>query len=220
MSQTQPSVIFILSLDDTWHPKIFQDVCGRLMNTIAERAVVKQAKNTQEALDLFNGDDRPQAVFVTDSSVTTPENAIVSDMLTDFARNGGIVVLGGLFSSSIRPNELRSYFQKWDLPWRVGSYHRTTVALNQTAEGVPRRELPSSFSQKALFLADVARSAAWYLPNESSVVESGIFPSQAVPTSETPAALTKVGSGWLGYIGDVKTEKSTDLVVLAMLGLL
>lgn len=219
MSQTQTSVIFILSLDDTWHPKIFQDVCGRLMNAIAERAVVKQAKNTQEALDLFNGDQRPQAVFVTDSSITTPENAIVSDMLTDFARNGGIVVLGGLFSS-IRPSELRSYFQKWDLPWRVGSHHRTTVALNQTAEGVQGSELPSSFSQKAIFLADVDRSAAWYLPTESSVVESGIFPSRTVPTSETPAALTKVGSGWLGYIGDVNTEKSTDLVVLAMLGLL
>ncbi|KAK5074433.1 hypothetical protein PMZ80_011246 [Knufia obscura] len=41
----------------------------------------------------------------------------VSDKVIDFARNGGTVVLGGLFSSLIRPNDLRTYFSsKWALP--------------------------------------------------------------------------------------------------------
>jgi hypothetical protein len=219
MSQHTP-VIFAFSLGDPSQQAILQDVHGRLMDKIARKAVLKQAGNTQEALDLVNGDNRPKAIFVTDPGITTTKNDIVSDKLVDFARNGGIVVLGGLFSSSIRPSDLRRYFKKWDLSWKDGSYHRTTVALNQTAGGVPRSELPSSYSQKALFLANVDSNAAWYLPTESSVVESRVFPPGPVATSETPVAFTKVGNGWLGYIGDVNAEEDTDAVVLGMLGLL
>lgn len=190
------------------------------MNKIAEQAVLTQARNTQQALDLLDGDNKPKAIFVTDAGVATSNNNSVTDKLMNFARDGGTVVLGGSFSSSIRPSDLRKYFRKWNLPWKNGSYHRTTVHLNQSAGGVPGRGLPSSYSQKALFLSGVDRNAAWYLPNESSRTESHVFTPEPVPTSETPAAFAKVGNGWLGYIGDVNGEEDTDAVVLGMLGLL
>ncbi|EXJ65624.1 uncharacterized protein A1O5_11151 [Cladophialophora psammophila CBS 110553] len=211
-------VVFVFSLDDQ---DLFQEIHGRLMNTIAQKAVVKQAANFQEALNLLNSDTKPEAIFVTDSGITTARNNLVSEKLVDFVRSGGRVVLGGLFSSFVRPDDLRRYFKKtWNLPWKVGSYHRTTVALNQNAKGLPSSNLPSSYSQKAVFLADVNSSAAWYLPTEDSVVESHVFAPVSVATSETPVVFAEVGTGWLGYIGSVNSEEETDTVVLGMLGLL
>ncbi|KAH8589778.1 hypothetical protein B0O99DRAFT_636194 [Bisporella sp. PMI_857] len=214
-------IIFVFSLDDPSQQDLLQAVHGHLMNTIAQKAVVHQAGNTQEALNLLNADMKPKAIFVTDPGITTTKNNTVSDKVVDFARNGGVVVLGGLFSSFIRRDVLGGYFnKKWDLAWEVGSYQRTTVALNQTAKGLPPGSLPSSYSQKAVFLANVNSNAAWYLPTEGSVIESRVFYPEPVATSETPAAYTEVGNGWLGYVGDVNAEEGTDAVVLGMLGLL
>ena len=61
-------------------------------------------------------------------------------------------------------------------------------------------------------VSSVDKTAAWYLPTADSVVESAVF-------GPTPVPITKVGNGWLGYIGEVNSEKETDDVVLGMLGL-
>ncbi|OAL18622.1 hypothetical protein AYO22_10599 [Fonsecaea multimorphosa] len=202
MSQQAP-VILVFSLGEGLQQAIFQDLYGRLMQKIEQKATVKEAWNTQEALDLINGDSKAEAIFVTETpALSPPETASCC-----------------AFSSTIRPSDLRGYFnKKWNLPWKQGSYHRTTVTLNQTAEKVPTGRVPSSYSQKAVFLADVDKTAAWYLPTNDSVTESHVFPAAPVPTSETPVACAKMGNGWLGYIGDVNAEEGTDDVVLAMLG--
>lgn len=42
--------------------------------------------------------------------------------VVDFAREGGIAVLGGLFSLSVRPDNLNKYFdKKCGLPWKAVS---------------------------------------------------------------------------------------------------
>jgi hypothetical protein len=214
-------VIFVFSLGDPSQRAILQPVHGHLMDKLAEKSDLKQAGSARDALDLINGDNDARAIFVTDPGITTAKNNAVSDKVVEFARNGGTVVLGGSFSSFIRPSDLHTYFtRKWGLPWKAGSYHRTTVALNRLAEGLPRGNLPSSYSQKAVFLANVDSKAAWYLPTEDSVLESNVFfPEPVANTSETPIVCMKVGKGWLGYIGDVNGEDETDAVVLGMLGL-
>lgn len=223
MSQPEATpVIFVLSLGDPSERALLHDVHGHLMNKLAEKSILIQAGNTQEALDLINGDNDPRGIFVTDPGITAARNGVVSDKVIEFARNGGIVVIGGVFSSLIRPDNLNKYFNsKWGLPWKTGSYQRTTLTLNQLAEGLPSGNLPSSYSQKAVFLANVDSKAAWYLPTENSVVESLVFlPEPVTNSSETPVAFMKVGKGWLGYIGDVNGEEDTDAVVLGMLRLL
>ncbi|KIW13028.1 hypothetical protein PV08_08215 [Exophiala spinifera] len=189
------------------------------MNKIAQKGVLTQVRNAQQALDMLNGNGKPQAILVADAGVASRVNNDVIDKLIEYVRGGGIVVLAGSFSSSIRPSDMCKYSRKWNLPWKNGSYCRTTVHLNRSAEGVPRSGLPASYSQKALFLTNVDNNAAWYLPNEHSRTESHVFSPEPVPTSETPAAFAKVGNGWLGYIGDVNGEEETDAVLLGMLGL-
>jgi hypothetical protein len=63
----------------------------------------------------------------------------------------------------------------------------------------------ASYSQKSLFLKNVARSDCVYLPTSESRTQS---------QHQTPVALTNVGRGRLAYMGDVNNEKGTQDVVL------
>lgn len=56
--------------------------------------------------------------------------------------------------------------------------------------------------------------------NDSSRTESLVLPPERVQDlQQTPIALTNMGRGKLGYVGDVNGEEGTDAVVLAMCGL-
>ena len=93
--------------------------------------------------------------------------------------------------------------------------------LNSGARRVlPQYCLHSEYSQKAVFLKNVASDAAWYLPSERSRVESHVFAPTSVDGQQTPVAFAAVGEGWLGYVRDVNAEKGSDVAVLAMCGLM
>jgi hypothetical protein len=74
--------------------------------------------------------------------------------------------------------------------------------------------LQASYSQKALFLKNVARSDCVYLPTSESRTQSYVFPPGHVDQTQTPVALTNFGRGRLAYLGDVNNESGTQDVVL------
>ena len=79
--------------------------------------------------------------------------------------------------------------------------------------------LPNSYSQKAVFLKNVASDDSMYRPSSDSVTQSRVFlPAPANP-NETAVAFAKVGEGRLGYIGDVNNEQGSQAVLLSMLEL-
>ncbi|EOA81001.1 uncharacterized protein SETTUDRAFT_166407 [Exserohilum turcica Et28A] len=166
-------------------------------------------------------DAAPHAVLVTDGGIAQHGNVYAK--LLDYAHSGGILVFMGTFSSFTRPSDFQSLFQKAGLPWKAGDYHRTTVYRNDTdtdATSSSRAELPASYSQKAVFLTGVPRKYAWYLPNASSRTESLVFPPAPIADqSQTPVAFADLGTGKLGYVGDVNGEEGSEAVVLAMCGL-
>jgi hypothetical protein len=226
-------IIVVLSLAGD-QQGVFNDIYGRLLGKLRDRADLRPVQSASQAADLLkpsgsNSAGTPRGVFVTDSGLTLAKHDALAQKVVDYARGGGRVVMGGLFSSYASPTDISNYFaQRWNLPWRSGSYQRTTVTLNPAAGGRPSTtsspggdRLPASFSQKAVFLKNVDKSAAWYLPTPDSVTESHVFkPSPVQKTSETPVAFVRVGNGWLGYVGDVNAEEGTDAVVLGMLGLI
>ena len=77
--------------------------------------------------------------------------------------------------------------------------------------------LLNEYSQKAVFLSNVAQSDSLYLPSSDSMTQSLVFSPQSVKQDQTPLAFTKVGDGWLGYVGDVNNEQGSQAVILAML---
>ena len=213
-------VVYVLALDDSLPESLLGHVHGHLLDRLKQKAELKKAETTAHALDLLNEPATPQAILVTDTGVLKKKNNQVSQKLFDYARDGGIVVLGCVFSSTARPSDLRNFFRKWDLPWEKSEYLRTIVALNSTANGVPSTGLPAWYSQKAVFLAPVDPEAVWYRPTGTSVRDSAVFGADSVSTSHTAVAYTKVGNGSLGYIGDVNGEDETTDVVLGMMRLL
>ena len=92
--------------------------------------------------------------------------------------------------------------------------------LNQRVQQVSKLALPAAYSQKAVFLKNVAPDAALYLPSMDSMTVSHVFPSEPVRNREqTPVAFTSVGEGWLWYVGNVNAETESDSVILATCGL-
>jgi hypothetical protein len=212
--------IFVFSLGDAFEQSLLRGVHGHLLDAIAAKSRLRQATTAQEALQLFDQNDSPKGVLVADPGIVASRNNVVSRKLADYVRNGGTVVLGGLFSTNIRPNDVGKYMrQKWDLLWEAGSYHRTTLVLNQAVVNRPTNGLPSSYSNKAVFLKNVHPDMAWYVATDRSVVESLVFPPGPVDLLETSVAFARLQNGWIGYVGDVNGEEETTAIVLKMLGL-
>ena len=72
---------------------------------------------------------------------------------------------------------------------------------------------------KAVHLEGVKAEDVGYKPTDGSRVESHVFQPFPVDLSNAPVAYTRIGDGFLGYIGDVNAEKESTGVILAMLRL-
>jgi hypothetical protein len=84
---------------------------------------------------------------------------------------------------------------------------------------LPMSSLPNRYSQKAVFLAHVASDDSVYLPSSDSVIQSRVFLPEPSNPNEAAVAFTRVGEGWLGYIGDVNNEQGSQAVIHSMLEL-
>jgi ribonuclease HI len=184
---------------------IFTSVHGNLVAQLASKARMQQVTTEETALALLNQKPPPPVILVADGAIT--RNKKVREAVKDRLIEGATVVLAGCFSSMVTMGEFDRFFARMGLPWQRASYHRTTVmprrgAIHSQLTG----RLPAAYSQKALFMKNVAPSAAWYTSDENS--------------TEAAVAFAKVGAGRLGYVGDVNGEEETETVVMAMCGLL
>ena len=116
--------------------------------------------------------------------------------------------------------EALSSRQAFDLNWTYGAYHRTTFALNPLNEVAARNSsLANTYSMKTLHLGGISPQMAMYKPYEESRLESLIVASVEIKnTLEAPAVCTRVGKGYLGFLGDVNGEICSTNTLVAMLG--
>jgi hypothetical protein len=54
------------------------------------------------------------------------------------------------------------------------------------------------------------------MPSPESTIQSRVFPPDPVNPDQTPVAFTKLGHGWLGYLGDVNNEIGSQKIVMEM----
>ncbi|KAL7623196.1 hypothetical protein AAE478_006877 [Parahypoxylon ruwenzoriense] len=168
-------------------------------------------------------DDHPsaQAIWILDCDIVNPFYKVLSKKVVDYVHNGGIAILGGWFSASVNPSDFDRWMEDaWKLPWRYGQYETTTVVFQTSAVGPYDHwcdGLPASYSQKGVFLKNVAPSDSWYASPPGSISESvsGEVPVKA----ETSIAFGKVGMGWLGWTGEVSSSLETAAAVRAMMGM-
>lgn len=216
MASAPKPVVLLISL--RLQP-FFDEQYKGFIDQLFEKATINRVCKPAPALRVLS-EDPPSAVLLTDEALTHKYSR-VWDKVLEYVRSGGTAVCMGHFSSFTRPLNILPFFQRAGLPWESGDYHRTTVVLNKNA--TPSNIWPfleESYSQKALFLKNVAEPDAWYRPNEESVIESHVFPPDKIRNlDQVPVAFGKIGDGRLGYVGDVNAEEGSHLAVLAMCGL-
>jgi hypothetical protein len=169
----------------------------------------------------YLADTNLKSVYVADEGINERKNSEVLSSLIGWVNAGGIAVIGSLFPSFTTGSEFGRFFNKWGLPWRMGDYHRSTFVLNPSIHQLSSHSanLTTSYSMKAVHLKGVNAEDILYTPSEDSRVESHVFEPSPVDLSHVPVAYTRIGGGFLGYIGDVNAEEGSTGVILAMLRL-
>ena len=199
----------------------FNSIHKHFLAALRSRAEVVQPETKESALQSLA---RPEiiGVFITDPEVVEKKYATVVSRLVQYVKAGGTVVIGGTFSTFVRPSDNDTFFKKaWGLNWKMGSYHRTTFSLNPSR---PERllrgpSLAASYSMKTVHLKGIAPETVVYGPTSESRTQSMVFSPSPVDLSEAPVVYTRVEKGYLGYIGDVNGEEESTNVILSMLGL-
>ena len=215
MAVTKPQIT-LLQLGEPYQRGIFDDLYTRLCTKIEEQyALIKSPSLTTEHLAYS------KAIIVTDGGLSKKKNKNIQVGLSQYAKNGGIVILASLFSSFVRGSDFAEMCQNMQLPWGRGDYHRTDFALNPAFAPVFGKRtfqtLEKSYSMKALHLANVQSTAKVYVPTDDSRIQSFVFPPDTVDTAQTPAVWQKHGQGHIAYIGDVNNENGSQALIMAML---
>jgi ribonuclease HI len=184
---------------------LFDECFGSLVSQLNTKAQMERATTAMTALQMLNRSPPPSIILVADGAITRQKE--VFERVIDRLHEGATVVLAGCFRSMVTMGQFDRFFARIGLPWRKRGYHRATVSLRQQPGNSDlANHLPSEYSQKAVFVKNVDKSAVWY--------------SEGGGSDMAAVAFTKFGLGRLGYIGDVNGEEGSDAAVLAMCGLL
>ncbi|KAF8491928.1 hypothetical protein JB92DRAFT_3004887 [Gautieria morchelliformis] len=183
----------------------FDQMYSGLLSALVSRADVREATAGLPQIS----PSQYSAIFVTDEAISERKYAEVHSRLVDYARAGGVVVIGGLFSSCVVLGDFDAHFLAWGLSWKKAGYRRSTCALNPATHPGFRsnKGLPISYSMKVLSLKGAALGDIMYKRTDDD------------ETNEGAVTYTRVGDGYLGYIGDVNAEEESTTVILAMCGL-
>ncbi|KAJ5784809.1 uncharacterized protein N7503_010021 [Penicillium pulvis] len=214
-----PRILIICSC----HESYFERRWDRLLPSLRSKATVEFLNNPNPdvIVQLLADEPMPSAILITDEGLYLNNHAHLWDAVLNCVRQGcTAIVMKYLGQFPSRGENLKPFFSQAGLPWEEGSYLRRTSVINDAATGHDlATKLPQSYSQRALFVKNVAYSDAWYMPDddlETRVAGLSVDDVQG----ESPVALARVGEGRLGYVGDFNAEEETDVVILAMCGLL
>lgn len=216
--------VLLISLGNN---ELFSRIHGHQVTALRTRVEVKQAVSATQAIQLLASPDLA-GVYVTDEAIADANHKVLLTHIVEYARGGGAVVIGGLFSSFIHLNKMEKFFASVGIAsWKGGSYTRSTICLvanHLTAIANP--SLPTSYSMKAVQLKSNRPGPAIYqleedVDSDADMLGPGdVFVSDIGKEFESPVMQVRLGQGYFGYIGDVNAEHGTTNVLLAMLNLL
>ncbi|KAI4227956.1 MAG: hypothetical protein L6R36_002036 [Xanthoria steineri] len=217
--------IVLLRLDDEMQieeTSIFDDLYEPLCDAISQKYSTIHAKSAADVRPLLS-DPSLQAILVVDGGLTNGKKHIaLQKQLSSYAHAGGTILFCCLFSNFSQVPDVNRMFRSFGLPWEFGNYHRTTFYLSQHIRSILGHQraikLEREYSVKAVHLKNTLVDSRVYVPLEQSRTESRGFPPTAVDQGQTPAAFSKHGSGWIGYIGDVNNEEGSRSLLMALLG--
>lgn len=193
--------VVVITLDN--EPASLDLYCKELLASIVTKANVEWGDDAASALGQVQRSPPPTAVLLADAALTKTRHRGLRDAVLAYVRGGGMAIAMGMFSSSVRPLDIRPFFAAAGLDWQDGAYHRTIVTRNPAAAIRLTGNPPPDYSQKGLYLKGVEDTAVLYHAGQEAAI-----------------ALAPVGAGRIGYVADCNAESETSMVILSMIGLL
>jgi hypothetical protein len=145
---------------------------------------------------------KPKVVLAVDESIALKKNAFLADVLLAYVKQGGTLILCGFFCTLVRDSEAKMLFNKFTLPWKFGGYERTEFEvseLGRTVQDCIGTSLPSDYDVRAYRISGAAVADCVYIPKEGDEAKK----------AESPVVLSVLGSGRVGFLGDVNLEQPT-----------
>ncbi|KAJ5646123.1 hypothetical protein N7490_002495 [Penicillium lividum] len=195
---------------------------GDLISKIRQNAIFQQ---TNIALMAIEDLESPlHAVFVNSEILTQTCYIPTWNAVIKYVQNGGTAICIGDFSNAneyLESRPVRNPFSAAGLLWKFDEKHHAPVYLNR--EYIPLSEsrveaLPQSYDTHAVFLRNVDTKDAWYRPTEVDITNLDVIEAGHVNPFSFSIAMTKIGDGNLGYVGEIGTGTPVS-VIMAMAGL-
>ncbi|GAA5979289.1 hypothetical protein JCM10908_002868 [Rhodotorula pacifica] len=205
--------------------------CAPLINTLSKSKtrspyLVESLKAMEE---VFNHPIRLSAIFCSSGDYAKRGQREMWKLTRSYVEDGGRFLLGGPGVSHMRHDAINEMMSGLGLSWGMYEYMRTTHFRNDAnplfaslpAKAAARTLLPKSYSMKSIVLKGVADQDALYRSTSESKVESiaMLMGGGEVIPGEVGAATTKVGQGWISWIGDVNQEEGSNHTACFLLGL-
>lgn len=216
-------------------PTPHENMYSELINELTQRAAFfQQVQLPDQAIrELSQG--RYDVVFVNAEVMIKLEYREVWQAVVKFMREDGGTAIGlGSFDSmytripdSNSPGEssdLPNPFLIANLPWKFEEKHSCRIFQNNHYIPMPvarDANLPESYMTHSVFLADVDIIDAWYRTSSVDICLSPLFELQFLNPEVFPfvfpIAMAQVGSGKLGYVGEIGTGTPVS-IMMAMAG--
>jgi len=189
---------------------------GELLRELSSAAKLTVAKTMADTISQLA--TRPNAVVIGDAGIHLEKHHHLVQTLLAYCTAGGILVFASQFAGFSRVDHFDVLMGKLGVPWRYGTYVRTTVALNAASELARSTSgMPARFSIKAVHLKGVRREHCVYLPAEGARVQSHVFPADLITErDQTPVAFMPLSQGLLGFIGDVNSQEESGIILRHM----
>jgi len=198
--------IVILALSNR---EMFERIYEDQLVALRKRVDIKFAETSGRALEYLGLPDI-RGALISDDGIAKSSNSPALLKVVEYAKNGGLVLIGGLFSSLSDKTDISRTFKLFDVPWQQGSYTRCEAQLNRDHEVSKLNvgKLRNTTTLKAVLVSGYDQEDILYKQTHKDATE------------EVPIVRRKLGKGRVGYIGDVNAETGLTPVVLAMFDLL
>lgn len=166
----------------------------------------------------------PKVAVLADNAVALPENGDLRGLLYGYIKAGGMVILAFQFAAMCNDNDLDSTFKDLGLPmWThastsMSALTRTNLGRNPTMRAVFGEAafdtMKESYEIEAVHIEGVEDREKFYVPLRFDLNVTKINGRDSACTS----AFTRVGAGYLGYVGDFPLQFGTVRVMKVMIG--
>ncbi|PVH74334.1 hypothetical protein DL98DRAFT_658815 [Cadophora sp. DSE1049] len=126
--------------------------------------------------------------------------------IISYLQNGGAVIFGLHFPNFVT-HTFESFFEEsFGLTWKRGNYQRGIFQVNTfytLPRGVVASSLASAYSMKGLHVRGTKSQEKLFVPILRGKTQSMVFAPADVSQSQAAFVGTRIGNGFLPYVGDV-----------------